>query len=265
MEVFCDKVLKKIERMKEMIVSPQVDLEFKALMPPLSTEEYDRLQQNILADRKCHDAVLLWNGFIVDGFNRFCICVEHGIEFKVEELHFDSKDDAKIWIINHQLGRRNLCDAARIELALCRVEMLKNAARKNLARAGSKRVGEPLTKTSDFTKINVKEAIAKEAGVGIGTLQRYMQVKENAKLLEKLQDGEMKIGTAHRMLGTELEKRLRKADKMYAYIKQRLPFDNEDINKQVYGKLEQLGMQLESLIAKLKGVYHEQVEDKTRV
>ena len=32
---------------------PRIDPRFKALMPPLSPEEYNQLEQNILASKKC--------------------------------------------------------------------------------------------------------------------------------------------------------------------------------------------------------------------
>ncbi|MCL2198666.1 MAG: hypothetical protein FWB80_07065, partial [Defluviitaleaceae bacterium] len=96
-----------------MTTPPIIDAEFKALMSPLSAEEYAQLEQNILAGKKCNDAILLWNGIIVDGMNRYAICAEHEIEFSVVDMSFDSREDVKIWIIENQLGRRNLHAAAR--------------------------------------------------------------------------------------------------------------------------------------------------------
>jgi len=232
-----------------MIQKPGIDPEFKALMPPLTDEEYSQLEQNILR-RKCYDPIVLWDGTIVDGFNRFCICVEHGLEFKVEEMHFDSRKDAKIWIIQNQLGRRNLCDAARIELALCKADLLREKAKENLKRGGNPLVKRP--KLNPEESIDVRKAIAEEAGVGAKTLGRYMQIKESAtpELLAKVSTGEIKIGTAHRMLPSEIEKQLKRADKMYAYIKERLPFDDSDISSQIRKKLKGLILQLHELIKK---------------
>jgi len=34
------------------------------------------------------------------------------------EKEFDNEEEAKIWIIHNQLGRRNLIDSQRVELAL---------------------------------------------------------------------------------------------------------------------------------------------------
>ena len=104
---------------------PKIDPEFKALIPPMSPEEYKQLEQNILAHKKCRDAIILWDDTIVDGHNRFRICAEHGIKFQIKHMDFGSREEAMIWILDNQLGRRNLTDAMRIELAMSKVEMLK--------------------------------------------------------------------------------------------------------------------------------------------
>ena len=45
---------------------PRIDPEFKALIPPLSPEEYTQLEHNILAYKRCRDAIVTWDGTIVD-------------------------------------------------------------------------------------------------------------------------------------------------------------------------------------------------------
>jgi len=229
---------------------PHVDHEFKALMPPLTDEEYNQLEQNILARRKCNDAVLLWNGTIVDGFNRFCICVTHGIAFEVKEMDFTSRDDAKIWIIENQLGRRNLNAAARIELALCKEEVLRAKAKERLSKGGGDKKS-PLSEKTTLPEepVNVRKALAEQAGVSEGVLHNYMQIKNSGKphLMEQVKNGELKIGTAHRMLMSEIEKQLNQGDKILAYIKKHLPLENEAHNRHIREKLEQLAAQMRGL------------------
>ncbi len=84
-----------------------VDAEFKALIPPLSTEEYDQLEANILAEG-CRDALVVWNSLLLDGHNRFAICQKHDLPFATTALEFADRQSAFNWIINNQLGRRNL-------------------------------------------------------------------------------------------------------------------------------------------------------------
>ena len=229
---------------------PQADPEFKALMPPLTDEEYQQLEQNILAHRKCNDAILLWNGVIVDGFNRFCVCVTHGITFEVKEMDFTSRGDAKIWIIENQLGRRNLNAAARIELALCKAEVLREKAKERLSKGGGDKKS-PFTKKTTLPEdsINVEKTIAENADVGQGTLQRYMQIKNSGKphLMEQVKTGELKIGTAHRMLMSEIEKQLNQGDKILAYIRKHLPLENEAHDRHIRERLVQLAEQMRGL------------------
>jgi len=152
----------------------------------------------------------------------------------------------KIWIIENQLGRRNLNAAQRIELALCKADVLREQAKENLSKGGGDRKSPSPKVDSPTDPIDFQKAIAKEADVGNGTMQRYMQVKEsgNPALLEQVQSGELKIGTAHRMLMPEIKKQMREADKMLAYIQERLPLDDEKSNRVIHERLKQLAEQI---------------------
>ena len=83
-----------------------IDPEFKALLAPLSAEQYAGLEEDIL-DRGCLDTIKLWNDTIIDGHNRFSICMRHGVIFQTEDLEFDSREDVIEWMIRNQLNRRN--------------------------------------------------------------------------------------------------------------------------------------------------------------
>ena len=237
----------------------EVDREFMQFIPPLTEEEYKQLEQNILARGKLLNPILLWDGIIVDGHNRFYICMEHGIEFEVKEMEFDSREDATLWILENQLGRRNLSDAARIELALKKEDMLKKLAKENLKRAGGDKYGKetPLSLSSTANKktVHVQKSLAKEAGISEGTFFKYKQVMEQGRpeLIEAVQSGKMKIGTAHRMLSSQIEKQLHKADKMYVYILKYLPtITDEEEKADVHNKLLALKAQLLELIERRK-------------
>lgn len=61
----------------------------------------------------CRDPILVWNGTIVDGHNRYEICNRLQIPYAVQNMNFDSRNDAIIWICNNQLGRRNITEETR--------------------------------------------------------------------------------------------------------------------------------------------------------
>ena len=53
--------------------------------------------------------IIVWQGLIVDGHNRFTIAKKHPeIPFTVHEKAFTNRYEAIIWICKNQLGRRNL-------------------------------------------------------------------------------------------------------------------------------------------------------------
>ena len=241
-----------------MFALPRVDPEFKGLIPPLQEEERSQLEQNILSARKCHDAIILWAGTIIDGHNRYEICEKHGIEFQVVELDLPSREAAKVWILENQLSRRNLSDVARMEIALLKEEMLREKAQKNLSMAGGDRKSKksPLAQVSkpEIESVNVRKALAAEADVSETTLRRYVEIKEQGcpSLLEHVKSGELKIRTAHRIL--EINKQLKRAGKTYKFISGAVPLktDNE-ANQAIHSKLAHLSALLDKLIQKLEG------------
>jgi len=87
----------------------QIDDELHGLIPPLTDEERQQLEANILADG-CRDPLVTWQeeGILLDGHNRFAICKEHDIPFDVREISLPDRDAAKRWVILNQRGRRNI-------------------------------------------------------------------------------------------------------------------------------------------------------------
>ena len=196
---------------------PNIDQEFKALIPPLSVEERSQLEHNICHARKCHDAIILWDGIIIDGHNRFEICMEHGVEFKIKEMHFESREEAKLWVLENQLGRRNLNEAARIELVLLKEALVREKAKKKQSRAGGDKkspeykeslLSEKTTQNDD--NVYVQKTLAAEANVSEGNFYYYTDIMKNGtpQLIEEVKSGRMKIGTAHRLLPKQILKEL---------------------------------------------------------
>jgi len=174
----------------------KIDPDFKNLIPPLLPEEYKQLEQNIISEGRCRDAIVTWKNFIVDGHNRYAICQEHGMAYDVVKMRFVSKDAAIMWIIDNQLGRRNLTDAARIELACCKAEMLRKKARENLQAVGGD-MREVRNRVNE--SVNVRKEIAAMAGVSEQKVFRYMKVvrEGTSELVEQLRKGDIRIGTAY--------------------------------------------------------------------
>lgn len=86
----------------------KIDPEFQNLIPPLVDEQFRQLEENLLKDKRCFDPLLTWNSILLDGHNRLEICTRHGIPLETAEVDgIECREDAIIWICQHQRGRRN--------------------------------------------------------------------------------------------------------------------------------------------------------------
>ena len=96
----------------------KIDPELRDLLPPLTDEEYKKLEKNIVDngfDRNF--PIMEWNGFIADGHNCYSICKKHNITPVIGTLAYEIKDEVMEWILDIQLGRRNLSPIHRIAVA----------------------------------------------------------------------------------------------------------------------------------------------------
>lgn len=118
-----------------------VDQELKALIPPLTNEEYRQLEANIKAEG-IREPIIIWGNTIIDGHNRYEIAINHNIAYKTIEKHFDNRKDVVEWMILNQFGRRNLSAYQRGLLALRLKPILEEKAKKK----------ESLRKTLNQTK-----------------------------------------------------------------------------------------------------------------
>ncbi len=97
--------------------------ELAAYIPPLLDEEFRQLEENI-KQNGCREALLIWETtgeqlsdqqpsstpqyVLIDGHNRYTICQKHHTDFKVHLMSFPSLEEVKFFMIDNQLGRRNL-------------------------------------------------------------------------------------------------------------------------------------------------------------
>lgn len=86
-----------------------IDEEFEQILPPLTADEYQLLEQQLVSEG-CRDSVVVWKGhdILLDGHNRIEICDRHELEYTYEEVELPDRDAAKAWIIRHARGQRNL-------------------------------------------------------------------------------------------------------------------------------------------------------------
>jgi transcriptional regulator with XRE-family HTH domain len=174
-----------------------IDPEFESLFPPLADEEFAALEESILREG-CRHRLILWNGFIVDGHNRYKICMKHGRPFETTELERrDTRESVISWMIDNQLARRNLPEYQRIELAAKKGHLIAALAKKKKAAGTNQHTSLPSNLT-EGSAIDTRNEIAKAAGVSTGTISKFRKIKEQAapEVIEKVRSGEVKIDVA---------------------------------------------------------------------
>lgn len=172
-----------------------IDAEFKSLIPPLSPEERTGLEASIVAEG-CRDAIVTWDGTIIDGHNRYEICQRHGLTFRTEAREFPDREAATLWIIDNQLSRRNISAYARVSLELLKAPLI---AKKAKGRQACGQGGILLSENSPKA-IDTRKEIAKLAGVSDNTVARVKKIEEKApeEVKERLVSGDMSINEAYK-------------------------------------------------------------------
>ena len=152
-------------------------MEFESLIPPLTDEEYERLEKSVL-DEGVREPIITWNGTIVDGHNRYHICEEHGIKCPQVEREFASRDEAKLFIISNQLARRNLPVAAIGDLKLEEKEIVARQAERRMLAGKSNPTPNLGEGKHDGETL---EQLAKDIPLGRESLRKLDVIKRKAK------------------------------------------------------------------------------------
>ena len=171
------------------------DAEFEQFLQPLSAEEFNQLEENILRDG-IQEPLKVWNGILIDGHNRYKIAEKHGLKFKVTTMNFDSRDDALIWVSKYQLGRRNINAYQRALLALKLKPIYAAKAKENQAR---KSVLANLPKQNSM---DTRAILAGLAGVSPRTLAKVEKIQESAsdEIKMALADNKISIDAAYNLM-----------------------------------------------------------------
>jgi len=177
-----------------------IDSEFKALIPPLSEEERELLEASIVADG-CRDALVLWDGILIDGHHRHEICTRLGIEFKTVGMpYLATRNDAMMWIIRNQLGRRNLTNYQRAELVLKLKPAIAEKAKEQ--QLGGLKQFDSVQQNSDKRAIDTKEELAKASGLSHDTISKADFIGQHAdeETKQALRTGETSINREYTRL-----------------------------------------------------------------
>jgi hypothetical protein len=145
--------------------------EFKKLIPPLTPDEYKQLETNCI-EEGIRDAIITWNGYIIDGHNRYKIAQDWQLSFKSISKNFDSEFDVVEWMLVNQLGRRNITPEQKDYLIGKKYENEKQ------------RQGRPENKLDKMSTLT-SQKIANEVGISDRQVIRNEQF---AKGIDKMND-----------------------------------------------------------------------------
>ena len=181
----------------------QIKEEFKKLIPALSVEEFNQLEQNCLAEG-IREKIITWNGFIIDGHNRFEIATKHKLKFETESKEFDSDDDVKEWMILNQFGRRNLTLYQRGVLALQLEDVFQSKSQQGVRSD----LFVNSQKSNENKKLNTNKEISKISGVGQQSLARIKVIEAKApeEVKAQLSTGEVSINQGYQEIKKEEKK-----------------------------------------------------------
>ena len=164
----------------------KLDAEIQTLLPKHSAEEYDQLEANILEGLHVDPLVVFKiegaDNILGDGYTRHSICTKHGIPFTTRTKKFPSREAALQWVIDNQLGRRNLTDERR---AYYRGKdyLLQKQAHGDTDRF-PRGQNDPLGKTLEKSHISTAEEVAEKHGVSPKTVKRDADFAEAVDALE---------------------------------------------------------------------------------
>ena len=171
-----------------------IDAEFAALIPPLSAEERQQLEENVVEHGGARDPLVVWASkgklTLLDGHNRYEICSRLELPFDIHEMRFANRAEAADWMDRNQLGRRNLHPDAFTLLLGRRYNRAKKADGGRSGRSfGVEKVTTPKT----------AERLAKEHGVTEKTVRnagKFAESVEKAKAIDPAIEAKVSAGKA---------------------------------------------------------------------
>ncbi len=175
--------------------------ELKSFLPFANKDAFDNLKKDIKKNG-INDPVLYWeteqgDKLVIEGHTR----IRASLELRKKEIpskriteNFKNLDEIKLWMVKHQLSRRNLSVIEKVMLAYNSKDTIEKIAKRNLSVAGRfKQVDQ---------SVDTYAEIAKIAGVGRGTISRYMKVvnSDNKSVIDRLHKGNISIGSASNLV-----------------------------------------------------------------
>jgi hypothetical protein len=192
--------------------------ELRSWIPAPTQEEIRQLELNIVANG-CRDALTLWETtqqqidpasgkpdepayVLVDGHNRYQICKARNISFNIQLMDFADLKSVKDFMIDLQLGRRNL-PPQQIQYFRGLRYLNEKTNRGKYERTEEKETtGQGVTEGGKAKKVSTAEKLAKEYNVGKNTIIRDAEFAAGIERLapdlkQSVLSGAVKVDKGH--------------------------------------------------------------------
>ena len=175
--------------------SPVILPEMAELLPPLSAEQLDALEADLIKNG-CYAPIIINEDMaIIDGHNRQALCEKHGLPYTMAVFSFEDLLEAKQWALDTQKGRRNL---EKWELGKIALKLKPEIEAKARANQGTRTdLSATLPESSD--SVDTRKELAEAVGLGERTMGKVMQIDENAPdaIKEALDKKELSINKGY--------------------------------------------------------------------
>jgi len=194
---------KQSEKRKVFIDSTDIEIDdvYRTLIRKQTPEEREQLKVSI-QNEGIRDALVVYQRndklVLVDGHHRLNMAKELGIKtVPIQEMRFAYQDEAHIWMLRNQLGRRNLGDAERIEIALKLTSYLEKYGLENKMRG--KDLSANLHKGEKVQKIDRLQEASDIAKVSRRNVAKYKKIHDSGdlNLIQEVVEGKKSIHKAH--------------------------------------------------------------------
>lgn len=184
---------------------------------------------------------------IIDGHNRYKILKKNNLVcpnwniYTITETTLKTRDDVKRWMLEQQLGRRNLSEAEKYEIVQKFKSVFEQKAKKNQSLGGKG--------SANLPKVDTRKEMAKATGVSEGTYRKMDVVmkSDNEDLKQKLREKKVSVDAAYKEVKSTAQKPIT--------VKQQIDKLDKRIND-IDKTIESLQVEKEKIIQRRTSIFY---------
>lgn len=225
----------------------EIDEEFQNLIPPLTDDEFNQLEENCIKEG-IRDSLVVWTApsgaqFLIDGHNRYKIAQSHNLEYQIKEMEFSNRAEVKIWILENQLGRRNVDKWVKFDLSKVLEPLKKAEAKKRQAEYYGNRYDKDRLpqKSAEVKKSDTRDEMAKLVGVSHDTYHKMKVIDEKAtpQVKEAVRQGKISTNQAYNTTFPKVLDPVREAKERHEAFQEKAKEDVVDFKDAMLDKYDQ--------------------------